>query len=214
MTPLNAAEAHLTSIGIIDQPGAVLYSAESTLKPGPVYLLGLNPGGSGDATLRDSLERSRRGENAYTDEVWEQKRRSFPKGEAPLQLRVKGLIKKLGLDIQAVPASNLAFTRSTGIAEHSGFEGAVRLCAPVHRIFMDVIKPDFLMTFGNTDHFGDAIKIVSSECLDARHQGWQAKRGEAIAFGHKIKFGNVPHMSVWASDHRSDIVDWAIAGAK
>ena len=35
----------LTDAGIQDWCGKVLYSGTNTLKPGPVYMLGFNPGG-------------------------------------------------------------------------------------------------------------------------------------------------------------------------
>lgn len=51
---LDRAEAYLASQPIqgggtlLDASGAVLYSDVMTLVPGPVYFLGLNPGGSPD----------------------------------------------------------------------------------------------------------------------------------------------------------------------
>ena len=53
---LDKAQEYLTQAHLLDSPGAVLYSGSATLKRGPVYLLGLNPGGAEDATLRDSLD--------------------------------------------------------------------------------------------------------------------------------------------------------------
>lgn len=211
MTALDEAEAYLIEVGLIDRPGAVLYSAETTLAPGPVYLMGLNPGGSEGAALSQSLEKSRSGSNAYLDEVWAPGGRKRPKGQALLQRRIQSLCARLGRDTRDVPASNLAFTRSTGVATHPGFAGAVKLCQPVHKIFMDAIKPKFVMTFGNLKHFEGAVRVTEIESTDADHQGWKAHRGTANAFGHKVNFGNVPHLSVWASEYRMDVVDWVLA---
>jgi hypothetical protein len=83
--PLDEAELYLAGVGLLDQPGAVLYFGASTLRPGPFYLLGLNPGGDGGATLRDSLRGSRAGHNCYLDECWAPGGRSQAKGEATLQ---------------------------------------------------------------------------------------------------------------------------------
>ena len=59
MNPLDEAETYLAKAGLLNQPGAVLYSSFDTLKPGQVYLLGLNPGGSESATLQHSIQSSR-----------------------------------------------------------------------------------------------------------------------------------------------------------
>lgn len=209
---LTQAEQYLESVGLIDRPGAVLYSSRETLKPGPVYLLGLNPGGSEGATLRDSVEASRMGNNAYLDEEWAPGGHVQPRGQATLQRRVQDLCRIMGVQTRDTPASNLAFTRSTGLAAHPGYAGAVEMCAPVHRMFMDVIRPAFVMTFGSLDHFASGVKIHSIESREARHGSWKAHRGMAVAFGHEVAFGNVPHISLWASDSRSDVVEWAIAG--
>lgn len=40
MVPLDEAETYLSSKGLLDQPGIVLYSGAETLVSGPVYLLG------------------------------------------------------------------------------------------------------------------------------------------------------------------------------
>jgi uracil-DNA glycosylase len=118
----------------------------------------------------------------------------------------------MGVETRDTPASNLAFTRSTGLAAHPGYEGAVELCAPVHRLFMDAVRPRFVMTFGSLAHFASGVNIQSVESRDARHGNWRAHRGRAVAFGHEVAFGNVPHISLWASDSRADVVEWAIAG--
>lgn len=209
---LTRAEQYLDSVGLIDRPGAVLYSSHETLKPGPVYLLGLNPGGSEGATLGDSIEASRRGNNAYLDEEWAPGGRVQPRGQSTLQRRVQALCRAMGVETRDAPASNLAFTRSTGLAAHPGYAGAVELCAPVHRLFMDTVQPAFVMTFGSLDHFASGVRIVSVESREARHGSWKAHRGRAVAFGHEVAFGNVPHMSLWASDSRGDVVEWAVAG--
>lgn len=207
---LDKAEDYLRDTKLIDKPGAVLYSAADTLRPGPVYVIGLNPGGTEGATLGDSIAASRRGNNAYLDEEWAPGGHVQPRGQSTLQRRVQGLCRAMGVDTRDTPASNLAFTRSTGLAGHSDYKGAVAMCAPVHQLFMDAIRPRFVMTFGNLDHFAAGVRVLSVESVDARHGGWKAHRGRALAFGHEVEFGNVPHMSLWASDKREDVVNWVI----
>lgn len=209
--PLSRAQAYLEKVGLLDSPGAVLYSAASTLCPGPVYLLGLNPGGSERATLRDSIGRSRTGHNAYLDEQWAPGGHVQPMGQATLQRRIQNLCALMGLDTRSVPASNLVFTRSVRQGMHLDFPRALSLCLPVHHIFLEAIRPEFLMTFGSIDNFMGAAQVTKSESRSAEHGTWQAHRGRAIVGGREIAFANVPHMSLWASDKRPEVVRWAIA---
>lgn len=214
LAPLDRAEAYLAEVGLIDQSGAVLYAGASTLRPGPVYLVGLNPGGSEGPSLRSSIAASRREHNAYLDEEWAPGGHWQPKGQATLQRRIQGLCARMGLDTRAVPASNLVFTRSSRLNKHLGFEEALRLCRPVHEIFVSAVQPRFLMTFGSIDNFERAVSITTIESRPADHGNWKAHRGTASLDGYSFAFGNVPHMSLWASDSRAEVVDWAIAGLR
>lgn len=209
---LSSVEAYLENAGLLDVPGAVLYSSIDTLKHGPVYLLGLNPGGTEGDSLRDSLGKTRAGKNAYLDEQWAPGGHVQPKGQATLQRRIQNLCKIMGLETRNVPASNLVFTRSTRTGEHLDFAGALPICLPVHHIFMEVIKPKFLMTFGSIDNFSSAVTISHIESRLADHGTWKAHRGRATFNGHEVAFGNVPHMSLWASDKRTTVVEWAVSG--
>lgn len=189
--------------------GAVLYSGIEALKPGPLYMLGLNPGGSEGATLKDSLESSRAGVNAYLDEVWSPGGRPQPKGQATLQRRVQRLCEQLGLETRQVPASNLAFTRSARVGLHDDFAAAAKACLPVHELFAEIIRPRYLLTFGSIDNFKKVVPLRDTESRLADHGDWKAHRGMARFAGRDIPFGNFPHMSLWASDKRPDVVAWA-----
>ena len=208
---LETAEEYLKSAGLLNSSGAVLYSSTKTLSPGPVYLLGLNPGGTEGATLQDSLDNARRDHNAYLDEQWAPGGNLQPKGPATLQRRVQNLCSLMGLDTRQVPASNLVFTRSTRTGTHLDFDGALPLCLPVHKIFFDAIQPNFLMTFGALNNFRSAVDVESVESCLAEHGTWEAHRGYARFNGKRVGFGNIPHMSLWASDSRLHIVKWALA---
>lgn len=210
-TALSKAEAYLAEQELLAAPGAVLYSSEETLASGPVYLLGLNPGGDGSSTLADSIRASRAGHNCYLDEQWAPGGRLQPKGKATLQRRVQDLCRRMGRDTRLVPASNLAFTRSVRIGAHENFEAAVQHCFPVHQIFLDAIEPDFLMTFGSIDNFSKIGGIVELEGISAEHGAWRAHRGKVHVEGRSIRFGNIPHMSLWASDKRPAVMDWVLS---
>ena len=209
-TPLEQAEVYLRSSDMLNLPGAVLYSGEETLRLGPVYILGLNPGGSERATLRDSLEASRRGHNAYLDESWAPGGNPQPCGKSTLQRRVQHLCKLMGLLPRSVPISNLAFTRSTRIESHDDFDGAAKASLPVHEIFIEAIDPKFLLTFGALDNFSRVLSVDSIESKHADHGSWKAHRGFVNIANRRIAFGNIPHMSLWASDKREHVLHWVL----
>lgn len=210
ISPLDRAESYLAEQGMLGLPGAVLYSGEKTLQPGPVYLIGLNPGGNEGATLKDSISSSRVDHNAYLDEVWSPGGYPQPKGQSTLQRRIQHLCGVMGLETRDVPASNLAFTRSPRIDAHEDFEGAAKACFPVHQIFLDAIRPKFLMTFGSLSNFSKVVKTEAVESRPAEHGSWRAHRGNAVIGNEAIAFGNVPHLSLWASNQREDVLRWAL----
>ncbi len=207
---LDRAEEYLRQAGILDSPGKVLYAGASTLRPGPVYLLGLNPGGAEKVTIRESMDSARAEINAYLDEEWTPGGRLQPKGQAPLQRRVQLLCQMLGVDTRDMPASNLVFTRSLRLEHHPNFKAAIELCLPVHRIFLEAIQPAFLMTFGSLENFDIAFDVIEKESRAAEHANWKAHRGIAKLGSLRFNFGNIPHMSVWASDKRERVVLWTI----
>src|SRR5688572_15276044 len=68
---------------ILGRSGSILYSGSETLRPGSIYLLGLNPGGN-PTTHHDTVGSNlgvmlARTENAYLDESW----RNCPVGRSP-----------------------------------------------------------------------------------------------------------------------------------
>jgi hypothetical protein len=172
--------------------------------------MGLNPGGSAGASLRQSIAASRRGNNAYLDEEWEKDGRTLEKGEAVLQRRIQRIAELVGVDLREIPASNLVFTRSKRLGEHMDFGEALRRCLPAHEMFIRVIQPKLVFTFGNVSHFKNAFELFGVESRDAKHNRWQAHRGEAKLGDLTFHFGNVPHLSVWGGQSREDVLRWAL----
>ena len=95
--------------------GKVFYSGRTAFSsPSKLYILGLNPGGSPQEKVSETVEsdtqRVLNGSadwSAYQDEEWEGK----PPGTHGMQPRVRCLLRQLNLDPQKVPASNLIFVR-------------------------------------------------------------------------------------------------------
>lgn len=210
MDALDRAEQYLADAGLLDKPGAVLYSGAETLQPGPVYLMGLNPGGGEASTLRDSIASCRTGNNCYLDEEWAPGGHVQPKGQSTLQRRVQDLCGLMGLQTRSVPASNLVFTRSRRVDAHGGFVSEIETCLPVHGFFLEAIKPDMIVTFGNLGTFAKAFSLEQKESRLADHGSWQAHRGVAELKGTSYRFANIPHMSLWASDSRHHVLRWAL----
>lgn len=205
---LDRAEAYLASQPIqgggtlLDASGAVLYSGVMTLVPGPVYFLGLNPGGSPDnnrdGTIRHALAASRAGINAFLDQSWGDPPRNSPSGEAPLQRRIRKLFAMMGLETRKIAASNLVFTRSRNLRLHMNFENAIAQCRPVHEFFIDAIQPELILTHGNRDTFRQGIGAHFTKNHEAHHAGWKIHLGTCAIAGRTIPVMNMPHLSFWA----------------
>jgi hypothetical protein len=107
----------LEETGLADKSGALLYSSIKTLSPGPLYLLGYNPGGDPEEetkTVRDHLRwvKSNPNWNEYICGEWTPGGNPLGPGEAPMQKRVRALVEGVGLRTGDVCASNLIFIRS------------------------------------------------------------------------------------------------------
>lgn len=133
--------------------GSVFYSGRSAFSaPSPLYLLGLNPGGSpieqAEQTLRWHTDRVQskypKGWSAYRDESW--------KGHAPgtfgMQPRVLHLMAQLGLDPGDTPSSNLVFKRTSGEADLTDFEELAATCWPFHEQVIERLGIRLVVCFG------------------------------------------------------------------
>ncbi|WP_127103287.1 MULTISPECIES: hypothetical protein [unclassified Asaia] len=207
---LDQAEAYLASQAshgknsLLDASGAVLYSDVTTLKSGPVYFLGLNPGGSPestpDGTLGHSLAASRSGLNAFLDQSWRDPPKTLRPGEAPLQRRIQMLFVMMGLEVRSVAASNLVFTRSRNLRLHENFTLAIAQCRPVHELFVQAIHPRIILTHGSRNAFRRGINADFFNFYEAHHAAWKIHSGVCTIAGRRIPVINMPHLSFWAID--------------
>lgn len=224
---LNEAETslagHVLEDGrpFLDHSGSLLYSSVRTLAPGPIYFLGLNPGGSpqnnADGTLRHSLAEIRSGRNAFCDDIWGDRPGQYKRGMAPLQRRVRDIFATLGLDTRSVPATNLVFTRSRNIRAHNDFRHAISLCKPTHERFIQAIQPRLILTHGCCGFFKEAFDVRILDERKAHHARWKARIGTCRVNGKEIGFANLPHLSLWAIDalteqglQRRTVIDWVL----
>jgi hypothetical protein len=194
---------------ILGRSGKVLYSAAATLRPGAVYLLGLNPGGDPNKepeTVRESLEGlATREKNSYLDEKWARQKRA---GEAPLQRRVKWLTEQLDLNLGEVCASNLIFVRSKN-ARDSEYPTLAKRCWPIHREILKMVQPRLIMAYGNSGvspyaylrrHFGEPAE----QRFPTRHGSWSCRVFEAEG----MRMVGLPHLSRYAIVGDLEVSRW------
>jgi len=193
---------------IIHRSGSILYSAQTTLRPGRLYLLGLNPGG--DPTKHHSIgedldQLPLRKHNAYVHESWERQREA---GGAPLQQRVRWLMGRLGQDVEDVCAANLIFARSKD-ASGSEYPKLAHICWPVHLAILEIVRPRLIIAYGNSHvspyaylrgQFGGS----SEEVFESGHGTWKCRVSRTA--GRWIV--GLPHLSRYAIDHHEDVTDW------
>ncbi len=192
---------------IIHRSGSILYSAQSTLRPGRLYLLGLNPGG--DPTKHHSIgedldQLPLRKRNAYVHESWERQQEA---GGAPLQQRVRWLMGRLGQDVEDVCAANLIFARSKD-ASGSEYPRLADLCWPVHLAILEIVRPRLIIAYGNSSvspyaylrrQFGGS----SEEVFNSGHRPWKCR---VFRSGGQWIVG-LPHLSRYAIHHHGGVAD-------
>lgn len=140
---------------ITQRSGSLFYSGPSAFKgERPLYILGLNPGGSPIDQAHETVERDiadwralTKPWSAYLDESWQGK----PAGAHGMQPRMRHMFDQLGLDLREVPASNVVFVRSTTEAALSA-EKAVLLskCWHLHAAVLQELNVRTILCLGTT----------------------------------------------------------------
>lgn len=147
--------AALIPTDVMNRSGAVFYSGRAAFsQPSPLYILGLNPGGSPESQADQTVEwhtknvLNNRGQHwsEYQDEIWWHE---HAKGTSGMQPRVLRLLERLGLDPQKTPASNLLFVRSARERDiASTFDEAAKLCWPFHKSVIERLSVRVVLCFG------------------------------------------------------------------
>lgn len=204
----------------LDQAGTLLYSSHDTIGPGNIYLLGLNPGGHGGPSLRERLAILLTQEhNAYLDEAWENRRGSYDKGEAPLQRRVKWLLRELGANPRDVLSTNLIFMQSRDASGVSSEQA--ELCWPVHEVLLNIVRPRTILSFGNSNPSQNSFSTYSflhtryggcQRCAPSGHGNWSIKGFKAYMPWGDVFVVGLPHLSRYDPTNRRDVIDWIKSG--
>ena len=201
------ATARKQLASILERSGSILYSGRSTLRPGKLYLLGLNPGGdpTKHRTISEELDQlPLRTRNAYVHERWERQREA---GGAPLQQRVRWLLERLGQDVEDVCAANLIFARSRD-ASGSKYPALAHLCWPVHLAILEIVRPQLIIAYGNSgvspyaylrSRFGGSPEKV----FDSGHGTWKCRFFRSA----DQWIVGLPHLSRYAIHRHPDVAD-------
>ncbi|MBG9997230.1 hypothetical protein I6F50_19550 [Pseudoalteromonas sp. NZS127_1] len=198
--------------------GEGIYSSHETLKEGDVYLLGLNPGGSGHTKLGEFMNNTlTRTRNSYLNESWKNGQSEYAQGAAPLQKRIQGLLQGINQNVVDVCASNLIFTTSKSSQDSNFNFGFAGTFWPFHQAVIEIVKPKVILTFGNAKHlspFGflksmyyDENNLDTFEAIPAEHGKWEC-------YGFKTKFNGrqtavigLPHLSYY-NPNKEKILEW------
>lgn len=195
---------------ILDLSGKILYSSVDTLRPGRVYLLGHNPGGSpitkASQTIRLCLDALPwKMTNDYFDESWKNR----PVGASFLQLRVKWLLQNLGLNPLEVAASNLIFPRSVAAAE-SRFAEFSEICWPVHERILGIVAPALVIVFGNSAASPYAFirrkfNPSSETTVPSGHGTWSCR---SFDVPKRFRVVGLPHLSRYNVRGHAHVATW------
>jgi hypothetical protein len=143
------------SPSIMRRSGSLFYSGPSAFhgKP-PLYVLGLNPGGSPVTQAIETVEcdladwRALKSPwSAYLDESWQGK----ATGTHGMQPRMLHMFDRLGLDLREIPASNVVFVRSANEAALASEKAALlSQCWPVHAAVIRDLGIRTILCLGTT----------------------------------------------------------------
>lgn len=176
--------------------GKVFYSGRAAFgSPSPIYLLGLNPGGSPEAMTDETVQSHTEAVlskfpaswSAYADESWKER----PPGRSGLQPRVLHLLKRLGFDARCVPSSNIVFARST---RESTFIGGMADMGKeswlFHQTVIERLQVRVVVCFGQTAGGWVSEKLGAStpsgDFIEANNRRWRSfamtnKEGVSVA---------------------------------
>ena len=200
----------------LSESGSLLYSSHETLKPGDVYLMGFNPGGTIGNTLDKSIDcLLTNQQNAYLDEKWGDEERNEP-GTAPLQKRVRWVLEGLGLDPRNVCASNLLFLRSRD-AKSINYALADKFW-PIHEAILKLVNPKMIIAFGNStvSPYGYLHARFGGEeaFTPAGHGTWSLKAFRSNINGLDCFVAGLPHLSRYSPIGKPHVIDWLKRGLK
>ena len=199
---------------IIDEPGAVIYSGDETLRPGKYLFFGLNPGGTKDEdeTIRQHFTLRASNHNEYVDGVWSPGGYSREKGMAPLQKRIQFLFASLCQNARNICAGNLVFLRSRNIESLDGqFNFLANKCWPTNQRLIEVVNPDLVLVMGNDSYQFLRTKLENqfdeSE-FPSGHGDWVCRSVSGTLVGKRRQIVCIPHLSRYNIKTHPEVISW------
>lgn len=188
--------------------GKVFYSGRTAFSnTSPIYLLGVNPGGSPETHVGETvgshtysvLHTLPDDWSAYRDESW--------KGSTPgthgMAPRVLHLLQRLGLNPGSVPASNLVFVRSAREAhiERAEMAAMADACWPFHQQVIARLQPRVLVCFGQTAGNYVRRRLGAAQMIDQFVER-NNRRWRSLTFlgagGVKVVVATHPSIANWS----------------
>lgn len=199
---------------LYSRPGGVLLGGPSTLRPGPVYVMGLNPAGDPEKITEPLIETlaAPDGHSGYTHECWHL---ACPGGAACVHLGADGrtlpsaLVRHqrnmiaLAGALLGTPATlfsaNAIFARSTSkrmleAQTGLGLRDWWNACWPVHQAFLAIVRPRLVVTLGygeTSSAFG--LLRAAAGYPPFRRFGDEGRRG-GWAFDGTLALGDADHL--------------------
>jgi hypothetical protein len=136
---------------ILDLPGRVLYGPLTTLSKGILYVVGNNPGGGEDDTIRSNIQKDH-------GEKWGRNRGdvSNQHDESDYQKRTRKLLRVLGADDERAFITNSIFVRSHDTKEmrqKDFFSVPLEVIKDrsfaLHKEFLRIVEPSVMLCLGN-----------------------------------------------------------------
>ena len=194
---------------LADRSGKVFYSGRNAFSnSSPIYLLGVNPGGSPDTHAEETVGRHTHSVlhalpndwSAYRDESW----KSSVPGTLGMAPRVLHLLQRLGLSPGSVPASNLVFVRSAREAhiERAAMAAMADACWPFHQQVIARLQPRVVVCFGQTA--GNYVRRrlgasqVIGQFVEQNNRKWRSL-AYAGAGGIKVVVATHPSIANWCA---------------
>jgi uracil-DNA glycosylase family 4 len=192
-----------------NKSGEVFYSGANAFSgKKQLYILGINPGGSPEIKIKDTvierakyvLEKFRWSE--YIEGQWG----NYAPGKHPFQQRVQHLLKKLNLQPEEVPASNLVFVRSPREKDidKEKYKEYTELCWKFHETVIDFLEIEVILCLGNTPGKFVRNKLCTRNrpidtWAEQNNRRWKTK---VYKNGKQQKVIVVPHPSIsnWLSE--------------
>ena len=148
--------------------GTVLYSDLASIRPGPFYLMGINPGGKPQSDPREAIVcnlAAPDGMNCYADQCWRCCRSPYecehcdggrlrPDERDPMQRRVCNLFDALQESPKDVLSTNLIFARSAELSKLQGSKAKWRhRCWSVHQELLRAVRPKWIIALSSVKCF-------------------------------------------------------------